>query len=221
MCATQSEIVIKGLYAITNETLMPDDLLLQKTEAALAGGCRLVQYRNKLHCPEQQRREATLLRALCERHGALLIINDSVDLALAIGADGVHLGQEDQTLDVARQQLGPSAIIGATCHASTSLARTACDVGADYLAFGRFFPSQTKPNAPPAPLSLLAEVKRTLHLPTVAIGGVNVDNAGTLIAAGADCLAVSHDLFRSDDLEQIRQRAARYVSLFDTAQEPQ
>lgn len=213
--------MIKSLYAITNESLMPGDLLSQKVEAALLGGCRLIQYRDKLSSWSEQLRRAKALRELCEEYGALLIINDSVELAKAADAHGVHLGQEDGAIRQARYGMGAEAIIGATCHASLSLAEHACSTGASYLAFGRFFPSQTKPQAPPAELPLLSQAKHDLHLPTVAIGGINVDNARTLIAAGADCLAVSYDLFRGDDLEQIRHRAAHYVSLFDTAQEPQ
>ncbi|MCW8196217.1 thiamine phosphate synthase [Proteobacteria bacterium 005FR1] len=217
--------MIEGLYAITNEDLMPGGLLLEKTEAALLGGCRLVQYRNKMASAEAKRIEAAKLRELCERHGASLIVNDSVSLAFDVNAHGVHLGQDDEAVDRAREILGDKAIVGATCHASLSLARRACDLGADYLAFGRFFPSQTKPQAPPAELSLIAEIKAQLHLPTVAIGGINRDNAASLIAAGADCLAVSHELFRGDDLDEIRRRAAQFTSLFQTStesrQEPQ
>lgn len=208
--------MIKGLYAITNEELMPGSLLLEKTEAALLGGCRLVQYRNKTASDEAKRLEGGALRSLCERYGALLIINDSISLARAVQAHGVHLGQEDEAVDRARELLGEKVVVGATCHASPSLARHACDLGADYLAFGRFFPSQTKPLAPPADLALLAQVKAQLHLPLVAIGGINMDNAPSLIAAGADCLAVSHELFRGDDLEEIRRRAAGFTSLFQT-----
>lgn len=211
--------VIHGLYAITNQELMPGSLLLPKTEAALAGGCRLVQYRNKSATTELKRREAADLRELCERYQAVLIINDSVELAAASGAHGVHLGQDDAAVDQARRLLGPRAIIGATCHSSLALAERACDQGADYFAFGRFFPSQTKPLAPPAPLALLNELRQQRRLPVVAIGGINIDNAPSLIAAGADCLAVSHELFRGDDLGEIRRRAARFSSFFETALE--
>ncbi|MEX1032502.1 MAG: thiamine phosphate synthase [Cellvibrionaceae bacterium] len=213
--------MITGLYAITSEELMPGQLLLRKVEAALLAGCRLVQYRDKSASPSEHYRQAAALRALCHRHGALLIVNDSVELAKAAAADGVHLGREDWPLDAAREHLGPAAIIGATCHASLDLARNAAALGANYLAFGRFFPSHTKPQAPSAQLPLLSQTKRVLNLPVVAIGGINVDNAPSLIAAGADCLAVCHDLFSSDNLDQVQRRAAHYVSLFDTAQESQ
>jgi thiamine-phosphate pyrophosphorylase len=198
---------------------MPGGLLLEKTEAVLLGGCRFIQYRNKTSAAGKQLREAKALRALCDQYGALLIVNDSVELANAAGAHGVHLGQNDASIAAAREHLGPEAVIGSTCHGSLELAINACQAGASYLAFGRFYSSQTKPQAPPASLALLSQVKQKLPLPTVAIGGIDVDNAPALIAAGADCLAVCHDLFRSDDLEQVRRRAAHHVSLFDTVQE--
>ncbi|MGQ9425382.1 thiamine phosphate synthase [Gilvimarinus sp. F26214L] len=210
--------MIQGLYAITNETLMPGELLLAKTEAALAGGCRLIQYRNKTASPAQQLREATALRSLCDEYGAALIINDSPQLAREAAAHGVHLGQEDGSLEAARRDLGSRMIVGATCHGSLELARQAALAGASYLAFGRFFPSQTKPQAPPATLDLIAEVHAEFGLPLVAIGGITLDNAAGLVAAGADCLAVSHDLFHGDP-HQVRERALRYCSLFESTQE--
>lgn len=212
--------MIQGLYAITNAALMPGAQLLKKTESALAGGCRLVQYRNKTGDKSLKYREARALQELCGSYGAMLIINDSVELAEAVQAGGVHLGQDDSSVESARKRLGPDAVIGATCHASLELAERACGQGASYLAFGRFFPSSTKPLAPPAHPDVLARVGLQLRLPTVAIGGINMDNAAFLIRAGADALAVSQDLFAGDDLAEIRRRTARYVSLFDTVQEP-
>lgn len=195
---------------------MPGAALLWKVEAALEGGCRLIQYRNKLGSPELQQREAAELRSLCKGYGALLIINDSPELAGAIGADGLHIGQGDTPLATARSQLGESAIIGVTCHDSLEFAEQAADAGANYLAFGRFFASQTKPEAPPASLDLLHKA-RNVRLPLVAIGGINRDNAPLLIRAGADCLAVSHELFSSDDPDEIRRRAEYFTSLFTSS----
>lgn len=192
---------------------MPNEAFLWKAEAALQGGCRLIQYRNKQGSAELQQREASALRKLCDQYQALLIINDSPELAAAVSADGVHLGQGDSALETARRQLGEKAIIGTTCHGSLDLAERAHQSGANYLAFGRFFSSQTKPEAPPADLQLLKAAQR-FQLPLVAIGGINRDNAPLLIAAGADCLAISHELFSGGDPREIRQRAEYFSSLF-------
>ncbi len=202
------------LYAITDNGLLPGPRLPEAVAAALRGGCRWLQYRDKSGDADKRRREAAALLNLCRRQGARLIINDDVELAAAIGADGVHLGQEDGDPAAARTRLGADAIIGVTCHDSLALARQAAADGASYLAFGRFFPSSTKPQARPAPLSLLREAKSELgNLPLVAIGGITLDNAPQLIAAGADILAVCHDLFAAAD---IAARSRAFGELFNT-----
>ncbi len=212
--------VITGLYAITNEELMQDEDLITKSEAALVGGCKLLQYRNKHSEFDKKITEGNRLRELCDRYGAKLIVNDSIELANIIKADGVHLGQTDESITLARKTLGESAIIGATCHDSLSLAQNAIQEGASYVAFGRFFPSHTKPDASPAPLSLIMEAKNSLHVPVVAIGGINRDNAHQLISAGADCIAISNDLFSrhvfsEDNTEKsIGDQTKMYQSLF-------
>lgn len=199
--------MLKGLYAITPEA-GPDQRhwLLAQSRALLAGGCRLLQYRAKLQTAQTRRDTALALQALCQRAGARLLINDDVPLALAIGADGVHLGQSDLPLAQARARLGPDALIGITCHDSLELARAAQKGGADYLAFGRFFTSHTKPGARPAPPALLRQARRQLQLPLVAIGGVNEDNAGQLIEAGAQLLAVCQALYQSPDPQASARR---------------
>jgi thiamine-phosphate pyrophosphorylase len=201
----------RGLYAITDDHLL-QGRLLDAVAQALAGGCRVIQYRSKLQDPFRQRREAGDLLGLCQERGAILLINDNVALARDIGAHGVHLGQDDMTVAVARAQLGQSAIIGVTCHASLALARAAQAAGANYVAFGRFFPSGTKPSAPPAPLSVLTEAHQQLTLPVVAIGGITLDNAASALTAGADLLAVAGDLFSARD---IAAHARAYTALFE------
>ncbi|MDX1695909.1 MAG: thiamine phosphate synthase, partial [Ketobacteraceae bacterium] len=141
-----------GLYAITDPTLTPPDLLAEKTEAALAGGARIIQYRDKSTDSERRYREASELKSLCLQYNATLIINDDVALTARVQADGVHLGLTDTGIHEARQQLGPEFIIGATCHGEITNAHRAQQDGADYVAFGRFFPSRTKPDAPLARL---------------------------------------------------------------------
>lgn len=204
---------LRGLYAITDSTLLADGRLLPYAEAALKGGARLLQYRDKAGNAATRLREADALRELCERHGATLIINDDAELAARLGV-GLHLGQEDGSLATARALLGGQAVIGATCHASLELAEQARRDGASYVAFGRFFNSNTKPGAPAATLELLEQARRQIDLPIVAIGGVTLDNASQLIASGASLLAVVHALFAADSASEVERRARAFSSLF-------
>lgn len=198
------------LYAITDSQLMPGQLLFDGVNAALQGGCRLVQYRDKSGDAVKRRQEAEGLLEICHYHGARLIINDDPLLAKAIGAHGVHLGQTDGDARAARQLLGPEAMLGVTCHASLEFARQALVDGASYIAFGRFFPSQTKPDAPPAPLSLISEaVTRYPETQVVAIGGITLDNAATITEAGAHYIAVSHALFNAPDIRWQAEQFSR------------
>ena len=189
------------LYAITDSQLLPDDQLGPAVAAALRGGCRRIQYRDKSHSPKARLQQARTLLDLCLEHGAELLINDDPQLAVRIGAHGVHLGQGDMPPEQARRLLGPEASIGVTCHASLEMAHAAARAGASYVAFGRFFPSSTKPDAPAAPLELLTSARQTLAVPIVAIGGITLDNAHSVMASGADWLAVSHSLFSAPDIE--------------------
>lgn len=191
------------LYAITDSSLLPGDKLFTAVTAALGGGCQLVQYRDKSADHFRRREEARTLLALCNKHQARLIINDDVELAKEIGAHGVHLGQTDTNPLAARLILGSSALIGVTCHDSIALAREALRNNANYIAFGRFFPSNTKPEAPTAPISLIQEARKELGaVPIAVIGGITLYNAPQLLAAGADILAVCHSLFSAPHIEE-------------------
>lgn len=190
------------LYAITDSHLMPDETLFAGVEAALKGGCKYVQYRDKSTNTEQRLHDAKALLMLCNNYNANLIINDDVQLAYHIGAQGVHLGQGDGDAKAARALLGTAAIIGVTCHDSLTLAQQAIDDGATYIAFGRFFSSNTKPDARPAPLSLLTEARTKFpNTMIVAIGGITIDNAPHVLRAGADMIAVCHSLFAAKTIE--------------------
>lgn len=199
---------IRGLYAITDPTLIPAERLLAACEAALRGGARLLQYRDKPASQTERLQRAASLRDLCRDYGAMLLINDDPELAAEIGADGVHIGQSDGGIQHARQLLGPEGIIGVTCHGSADLAISAAEAGANYVALGRFYPSHTKPGAAAANPAVLAT---SLPLPKVAIGGVTPDNAPALIAAGADAVAVIHSLFSAADIEA---QARLFANLF-------
>jgi thiamine-phosphate pyrophosphorylase len=188
---------IKGLYAVTPD-VADTALLLAKVEPVLAAGARLLQYRNKSADAARRGEQARALRAVCRRHAATLIINDDVTLARAIDADGVHVGADDPALALAREQLGSQKIIGVSCYDDLQRARAAATQGADYVAFGSFFASAVKPGAVRAPLSVLPAA-RALGVPVVAIGGITLDNAGGLIAAGADAVAVISALFAAPD----------------------
>lgn len=189
----------RGLYVITRDPPVGRAGLPDEVAAAIRGGAAVVQYRTKQ--AGDAFGEATALLALCRRAHIPLIINDDVELARALGAEGVHLGREDGALSAARQRLGPGAIIGVSCYDSVDRATQAAAEGADYVAFGRFFPSHTKPGAPCARLETLREARQRIAVPIVAIGGITVGNASHLLAAGADLLAVIDGVFGGDDPE--------------------
>lgn len=201
---------IRGLYAVTDSHLL-DGRLIEAVTAALQGGARIVQYRDKGDDSARRLADAQALRALCRVHGARLLINDDVALAIACGADGIHLGQGDLGLADARRQLGPSAIIGITCHDSLALAAAAEAGGADYLAFGAMHVSRSKPEARRCPPEILTRARARFTLPLVAIGGITPDNAGDIRRAGADAIAVIAGLWQADD---IRRRAQDYLQEF-------
>lgn len=198
----------RGVYAITDG---PRADLMDAARAALAGGAMLMQYRDKGTDAERREREAHALIDLCARHDVPLIINDDIELAARVGANGVHLGADDAGVALARRRLGTRAIIGVSCYGSIERARMLAAEGADYLAFGAFFPSTTKPEAPATGLEVLREA-RSLALPLVAIGGINADNARLLVDAGADYLAVISAVFGASDVE----RATRELSALFT-----
>lgn len=201
---------LNGLYAVTPDLTDTSDLLRRTGQAMLGDTC-LVQYRNKRADAALRREQGAALLALCRRYGVPLVINDDLALALALGADGAHLGREDGDLAAARAALGPDRLLGVSCYDDIERAREAQRIGADYVAFGSFFASPTKPAAVRAPPTLLAEAKSACGLPVCAIGGITLQNAPQLVAAGADLLAVITDLFEAAD---IRARAAAYTSLF-------
>ncbi|QGZ28616.1 thiamine phosphate synthase [Stutzerimonas stutzeri] len=204
---------LRGLYAVTDSTLLADGRLLPYAESALRGGARLLQYRDKSDNEARRLREADALRELCHRHDAHLIINDDAELAARLGV-GLHLGQEDGSLSVARALLGRQAIIGATCHARLDLADQAIAEGASYVAFGRFFDSNTKPGAPAATPELLERARQRFSQPITVIGGVTLDNAPDLIARGASMVAVVHALFAADSASEVERRARAFSALF-------
>lgn len=207
---------LRGLYAITDATLCTGRLETM-VEQALLGGARVIQYRDKSTDADRRLAEASALVEICRTHGALLIVNDDVRLAAACGAHGVHLGQEDGAIATARAILGETAIIGVSCYNDFDRAVRARQEGGDYLAFGRFFPSSTKPGAVQADPALLRRGRAELDRPLVAIGGITPENGRALVEAGAHMLAVIHAVFGAPD---IRAACARFSALFEEESPP-
>ena len=201
--------MIQGLYAITDSHLILSSRLIQSVEQAIIGGAKIIQYRNKEQI--QYIEQAIALKNLCQQYQIPLIINDDIQLAQKIGADGVHLGKDDSKLSMARNILGNKAIIGISCYNKISLAKQAIAGGATYVAFGSFFSSSTKPQATPCEINILRQVRKNFTCPIVAIGGITPDNGNNLITAGADCLAVINGVFGQTD---ITTAAQKYAQLF-------
>ena len=213
-----AQFLPRGLYAITpDERYTPR--LVALVSAAVAGGAVLVQYRNKAASADLRREQITALLPLCHAAGADLIVNDDVELAIELEADGVHVGRDDaaESLTLVRQALGPNRILGVSCYNDLSIAQRAAAVGADYLAIGSMFTSNTKPAAVKASLELVTDVRRRFGLPVAAIGGITLANAPSVIAAGADLLAVITDLFSATD---IKFQAQNYAALFTPVSTP-
>lgn len=211
--STEKATRINGLYAITDPDLISAEKLIASVEQVILGGARVIQYRNKSASKTTQYDEANELSILCKQHQVCFIINDDPQLAKAVNADGVHVGKEDGKIADARKQLGNQAIIGVSCYNQLENARRSITQGADYVAFGRFFPSKTKPNAVQADLQLLKEASQQLSMPIVAIGGINRDNAQELIQYGANSVAVINDLFHNN--QEIYNAAKVYQAFFN------
>lgn len=205
------EKLSRGLYLVTPDCRDTGELLA-RLQDALSGHPAVVQYRNKLAGGEVRREQAAAAAALAHAAGALFIVNDSVELALDVGADGVHLGREDGDIAAARAAIGPGRILGVSCYDEWARAEEAVAAGADYVAFGAMFSSTVKPEAVQAPLELVRRAKAELNVPVCCIGGITLDNAPELVAAGADLLAVISDVFKAPDPAA---RAAAIQALYD------
>lgn len=208
-----TEKLPRGLYLVTPDC-RDSGQLLGLLEDALRGQPALVQYRNKLADEDARREQASAAAALCHAAGALFIVNDSVELALEVGADGVHIGREDGDPAAVRDALGPDLILGVSCYDEFERAEAAVAAGADYVAFGAMFPSSVKPDAPRASLDLVRRAKNELTVPVACIGGITLDNVPSLVEAGVDLVAVISDVFKAADPAE---RAAAIQTLFDGA----
>ena len=201
----------RGIYAVTPEHRSGAELTAA-VASAVEHGVRAVQYRDKSADLERRRRDAEALLEVCRARNVPLIINDDVDLVLAAGADGVHLGREDEALAAARSRLGDDAIIGVSCYDEPDRALAAARNGADYVAFGSFFPSVTKPGAVRATTGLVAAVRPRIEVPIVAIGGITPENAPPLLECGVGLLAVVNAVFGAPDIAQAVRRLVRLAA---------
>ena len=199
-----------GLYAITQTDGKSSETIIQEVRAAIKGGVSVIQYRDKN--PDDVVYLAKELLTICKHHQVPLIINDDADLARQIGADGVHIGKDDGGIAAARKILGPDAIIGLSCYDDINSAIQAQANGVDYVAFGRFFPSSSKPLASPAHCETLRQARQHINIPIVAIGGILPENGKQLLDAGADVLAVIGGLFDHN----VEQSAKSYLKLFNS-----
>jgi len=202
---------IRGLYAIADTGSVDDGELFEKVRMVLAGGCRVLQYRDKSRNEERRLRQASELCKICRRAGAVFIINDDAELAMKVNADGVHCGRDDAAISETRAHY-PELMIGASCYNSLSRAVQVANAGADYIAFGSFFLSSTKPQAKPVDLKILQQAKQRFELPLVAIGGIVAENAETLISSGASAVAVISGVFLTPD-PLLSSR--KFTALFD------
>ncbi|MDZ7736700.1 MAG: thiamine phosphate synthase [Gammaproteobacteria bacterium] len=201
----------RGLYAIADTAWVGPERIVAAIAGAIAGGAAMIQLRDKRGHISSHKDCLLSLVETCHENGVPFIINDDTELAVHIGADGVHVGQTDGDIAAIRKRLGPDAIIGVSCHDDIDSAHAAVSRGADYVAFGRFFPSLTKPDAPAADIGILGQARASVDVPIVAIGGITPDNGALLLAAGADLLAVIAGIFDQPDS---RAAAAAYRNIF-------
>lgn len=197
-------MLLKGLYAITDEHLTPHATILNQVKIALNAGVKVLQYRNKSQCDDDVEEVCNELQQLCRNYGAIFIIDDRPHLAHKIGSDGLHIGKDDISLKEARA-LFPNGIIGVSCYGSVRKALEAQKEGADYVAFGSFFPSPTKPLSGIVSMSVLEKAKEALTIPICAIGGINVINIHEIAAHKPDMISVVNAIFDGDITRNITQ----------------
>ena len=202
---------MRGLYVVTDASITDPELLYRQVDEAVAGGSRLVQFRHKTTDPGLYLALAEAVLEACRRNFTPCLINDQVSIAKVLAADGAHLGQGDGSLLDARQSLGPHAVLGRTCHGSQEFMEQAVADGASYCAFGRLFDSDTKPQASGLSLHQLKDLVSQCAIPTVAIGGITLDNGRQILDTGVAMLAVSGAVFRA---KEIGEAARRLSELF-------
>lgn len=203
--------MLRGLYAITDEYLTPLETMKMQVSAAIEGGAKIVQFRYKSEITADVLISISEIQKVCRDNGVLFIVNDHMNLAKEIDADGIHIGKEDaDDLPSIRAQF-PGKIIGVSCYGDMKRAFDAEAAGADYVAFGSFFFSPTKPKSGVVSPSIINEAKEKLTIPVCVIGGITVENAPELLREGADMVSVISSLWKSEDVEK---RAREFDRLF-------
>ncbi len=202
---------LHGLYGITPNNLS-NEILIERIELALLHGLKILQYRNKGKDVRNQVKQASAIKILCQKYNVPLIINDNVDIALEVNAEGLHIGKDDVSLNIAREKLGDDVLIGVSCYGNLKLAEESIKLGADYVAFGSFFKSLTKPDAPTIDENILQMAREKLRCPIVAIGGITPENGLKLVKNGADMLAVINTLFST---HSYKEGAKKMAQLFE------
>lgn len=201
---------LKGLYVITDEILTPHATIVEQVHRALEAGANVIQYRNKSASDEEAEPYCRKLLALCRTRNVPFILNDRAALAQRIGADGLHIGKDDTPLEEAGA-LFDRGVIGVSCYGSIERAEMMQSRGADYVAFGSFFPSPTKPKAPVVPLDLLNAARETLDVPFCAIGGIDANNIARVAARKPDMICVIRAAFADDAIETNMQRLRSFL----------
>jgi thiamine-phosphate diphosphorylase len=212
-------LVSRGVYLVTDDAL-DDATLLGRLKGALEAGVDVVQWRSKRPQLRASLTQAERVRDLCRRHGALFIVNDRADIAAALSADGLHVGQDDLPAPLARRVIGDAALLGVSASLLDEARAVDRDPAIDYLGFGAMFPTPTKPDAEYAGPELLRAVRREVHKPIVAIGGIGVDNAHVVLEAGADCIAVVSAVFGSGDARPAAAHLLRVVAAAHSERPP-
>lgn len=202
---------MKGLYVITDEKLTPYDKILDMVQQALEGGAKFVQLRDKNNTDDFLFEYGLKLKQLCHQYGAYFIVNDRVELALKLDADGVHVGEEDENIEKVMEMMR-GKIVGVSCYGSVERAKQMQQAGASYVAFGSFYFSPTKPKSKTVPKEIIPQAKRELSIPVCVIGGITVERAKELVELGADIVAVISDIWTADN---IKNRCLEYKKLFD------
>jgi thiamine-phosphate pyrophosphorylase len=199
-----------GLYVITDDRLTPDETLYKQVRESLEGGATIVQLRDKHSSDDQIKQKALKLQSICHEYGALFVLNDKIDIAIDIACDGLHIGKSDhERFEQIRAQY--NGVIGVSCYGDVSMAKEFENKGADYVAFGSFYTSPTKPNANIVPLSTITQAQEQLKIPVCAIGGINTHNVEEVMRYKPDMLSLVNDIWSSDD---IFKRSSIYASFY-------
>lgn len=194
--------LLKGLYVLTDATLTPTETMLEQVERVLKSGVNVIQYRDKYATDEEAEKQCIRLQALCDVYEAVFIIDDRLEIAYRINADGLHVGEDDVSYEEARALLGEDKIIGVSCYGNIERAQKYASLGADYVAFGSFFPSPTKPHAKVVDPEVLKVAKEKLNVPICAIGGINEENIELLSRYDIAMYSLISAVYKDDAIEE-------------------